>query len=119
MAMSSPALAPAALASGAAASITGTPGYIQTQNANQRSVVRVAADQPFRLNLIITADPTVPTNYVGRQISSSAVTVDGATANYTNVAVLEDFSWPAAGRLEIYNSSGVSLNWVADWRLYE
>ena len=116
MATSQQAQAPAALAGTTAADIT---GYIAAQNANIRLVVRVASDGPFRLNLLATANPDTPTNYVVKQVSSSTVTVDGATAGYVNVAQIEDVPWPVAGKLQIYNPGVGSINWVADWRLYE
>lgn len=114
MAMSSPAKAPAALGNITAVTVT---GIIRTQNANQRGVVRVSADGAFRLN-IVAWDDTGANSYVVKSVSSSTITVDGATAGYVNNAVIEDFPWPANGEVQIYASGG-ALNWIADWRLYE
>lgn len=116
MATSQAPQAPATLNATTAAAIT---PYIKTANPNLRGVVRVAADGAFRLNLIASADSTVPTNYVAKQVASGSVTVDGATAGYTSVAEIADFPWPADGRVEIYNPGAGAIHWVSDYRLYE
>ena len=116
MAMSGQPVAPATLAGTTAVDII---GYESAQQANMRVVARVAADGAFRLNLLATADPDTPTNYVVKQVASSVVTVDGAVAGYTNTAELSDIPWPAAGKVQIYNPAGGSIHWIADWRLYE
>jgi hypothetical protein len=82
----------------------------------QSMVINVAANEGFNLDYQFTTDGGT-TWYIGDQVASSTVTVDGGAAGYTNVASL-NLQLGFQYRFQIYNNSGSTLNGVYEWRLY-
>lgn len=79
-------------------------------------VVSVAATQAFTLDYQFTTDAGA-TWYIGSQIASSTVTVDGGVAGNTQSARL-DIQVGYQYRVQLYNNSGSTLAGAYEWRLY-
>jgi hypothetical protein len=76
----------------------------------------VACTGAFNLDYEFSPDDGA-TWYVGQQIASTTVTVDGATAGYTQVASMNievGYRW----RVTIYQSTGSDKNFVYEYRYY-
>ena len=89
--------------------------WISVEQANFWCACRVQANAAFRLNLLSTQDADLGPSYIVKQTASSTITVDGATADYTEIVDL-DFPWPRIGRLEVWAAAGTLYH--ADVRLY-
>lgn len=90
--------------------------HVNRDRSSMALLVIVAADHAFNLDYQFTPDGEANW-YVGQQIASSTVTVDGGTAGYTQSAVLNvqvGFQY----RVQIWNTSGSNLNAAYEWRLY-
>lgn len=89
--------------------------WIQVQNANYWCACRVQCNAAFRLNLLGRQDREDGPSYIFKQASSTTITVDGATAGYTEEVDI-DIPWPAIGRLEVWAPAGTLYN--SDVRMY-
>lgn len=89
---------------------------ICTDREPRRLVCSVASDVVIRLNYLISPDNG--TNWViGKQVASSVVTVDGATAGYVNSATL-DVPIGFIYKVEVYNTTGGAGKIVYEYREY-
>jgi hypothetical protein len=79
-------------------------------------VVHAAGSGIFHLNYEFSTDQGT-TWYVGKQVVSATVVVDGDTATYTQAADF-DISVGYWWRVSLYNTTGGSINVVAEWRYY-
>lgn len=79
-------------------------------------LMNVAANQTFNIDYQYTPDNGANW-YVGQQIASSTVTVDGGAAGFTQAAQL-NIQVGYQYRVQIYNSSGSTMNGAYEWRLY-
>ena len=81
-----------------------------------RLVIHVCSNFAFNLDYQFTTDQgttwfnTVP-------IASTTITVDGATAGYTQAAEFND-DWGFQGRVIVFNTTGSIAAYAYDWRLY-
>lgn len=82
----------------------------------QSIVLNVAATHSFDLNYQYTTDGGTSW-YIGDQVASGTVTVDGGVANYTNAATI-NIQLGYQYRFQIYNNSGSTLDGTYEWRLY-
>jgi hypothetical protein len=93
-------------------------GFIAVFHSDYRCKVRAMATGAFHLNLFSRRDVDGGATYVVKQVASSTITaVDGATTLYLNVAEL-DCPWPAVGKVQIFNTDVVDINWAVDYKLY-
>jgi hypothetical protein len=77
--------------------------------------VRAAGKGTFNLNYLFSPDDGT-TWLIGKQVASGTVTVDGATASYTQSAELDvqvGFNY----KVELYNTSGSTLDYAFEVRL--
>lgn len=100
---------------------TGVPYYTPLWfSANGRGslalVVNVAADHAFTLDYQFTPDGGT-TWYIGYQIASSTVTVDGGVAGNTQSARM-DIQVGYQYRVQLWNASGSNIAGAYEWRLY-
>lgn len=79
-------------------------------------LVNVACNGTFNLDYQFTPDNGT-TWYVGSQIASTTVTVDGGAAGFTQAAQL-NLQVGYQYRVQLYNTSGGNLNGAYEWRLY-
>lgn len=90
--------------------------HVNRDRSSMALLVNVAADQAFHLDYQFSPDGG--TNwYIGQQITSATVTVDGGTAGYTQSAVL-NAQVGYQYRVQLWNTSGSNLNAAYEWRLY-
>ena len=82
----------------------------------RRMAVYAAATGDFRLNYFFTPDEGT-TWYIGKQVASSAVTVDGGTASYLDSATL-DLPIGYAYKVELYNATVGNIDYTFDYREY-
>lgn len=82
----------------------------------QSIILNVAANEGFNLDYQYTTDGGTSW-YIGDQVASSTVTVDGGAAGYTNVASI-NIQLGYQYRIQLYNNSGSTLNGTYEWRLY-
>lgn len=92
------------------------PSMVNRDRSSMALLVIVAADKAFNLDYQFTPDSGANW-FIGQQIASSTVTVDGGTAGYTNAAVL-NAQVGYEFRVQIWDTAGTSLNAAYEWRLY-
>jgi hypothetical protein len=84
--------------------------------ASMAILVNVAATAAFNLDYQFTTDGGA-TWFIGQQIPSVTVTVDGGVAGYTQSASI-NVQVGYQYRVQIWNTAGGSLNGAYEWRLY-
>jgi len=84
-----------------------------------RVVIRIAGNFAFNLDYQFTTDQGTTWYQSGGtdQIASSTITVDGATAGYTQAAKWDD-DWGFQGRIIAFNTTGSIAAYAYEWRLY-
>jgi|ERR1700737_86374 len=92
------------------------PFYTASGRESEALVINVAANAAFNLDYQFTTDGGT-TWYVGLQVASSTVTVDGGAAGFTQSATL-NIQVGYQYRVSIYNTTGGNLNGAYQWRLY-
>ena len=95
------------------------PGFVSVDQADYWCSVRLQATGTFNLDLFSGSDTDIANgvSYLIKQVASSTVTVDGATALYTQEADF-DIPWPAVGTLRIVNTDVADITWVGTARFY-
>lgn len=79
-------------------------------------VINVSADHAFTLDYQFTTDGGT-TWYIGYQVASTTVTVDGGAAGFTQNARM-DIQLGYQYRVQYYNNSGSNGAGAYEWRLY-
>ncbi len=90
--------------------------HVNRDRSSMALLVIVAADHTFNLDYQFTPDGGANW-YIGQQVASATVTVDGGLAGYTQAAVL-NAQVGYEYRVQLWNSSVSNLNAAYEWRLY-
>lgn len=86
------------------------------ERAGYYIAVNVTSDNAFKLDYQYTTDGGTSW-YVGTQVASAAVTVDGGVAGYVNNATL-NIPVGYQFRVQVYNSSVSTAAYAYEWRYY-
>ena len=89
-------------------------GYFGADAQDYRLIVRVTANQTFRLS-ILTTDGT--TTAVVKQVASAVVSVDGGATGYVNNAEL-DCPLGSNMAVQVWSVGGTSAG-IYDYRMYQ